>query len=404
MTSRTLLLVGAGIMGRPYIRAARRLGYRLVLVEGAARAADIRDEVDELYVTSGELEEAWTAAALAAVRNQVPDGVLAFAEPQVIAAALVQERLGLPGPSLHAAVVSRNKALQRAVFASDGIPQPEHLLVRDLADAADWAASRYPVIVKPLNQSGSRGISAVHCAAEFSALASATTGPRLVETIEHGPEYSWEALLHKGRIVFDNLTAKQTTGSPRYVETQHLAAADVPAHQESSVRDTCERVVSAIGASDGLVHLEFRLTDNGPRVMEVAVRTPGDYIMEMLSLTYGRDLFEAVVRVAMSGEAEPQAAGPQAAGPQAYAGVWLPIAPPGRLRAVAGLDRVRAHPHVAAADIWYRPGDVVPALASSSDRAGYVLVSASTTADRDSALAFARDCLRIETETEVQSY
>jgi biotin carboxylase len=394
----TLLLVGAGIMGRPYIRAARRLGCRIVLIEGAARAGDIRDEVDKLCVTSSELEEAWTATALAAVRDQVPDGVLAFAEPQVIAAALVRERLGLPGPSLNAAVVSRNKALQRAVFASHGIPQPEHRLVSNLADAADWASSRYPVIVKPLNQSGSRGVSAVHCASEFAALSAQAAGPRLVEVIEHGPEYSWEALLCDGRIVFDNLTAKETTGSPQYVETRHLAAAQVPAHQESRVRDICHRVTSALMVSAGLVHLEFRLTDNGPRVMEVAVRTPGDYIMDMLSLTYGCDFFEAVIRVAMSGEVEPWTAGPQA-----YAGVWFPVASPGRLRAVAGLDQVRGHPDVAAAEIWYQPGDVVPPLASSRDRAGYVLVSASTTAERDSALAFARDCLRIETETEVQS-
>ena len=58
----------------------------------------------------------------------------------ILAAALVADRLGLPGPGLAAAVVSRNKALQRGVFAAAGVAQPEYVVTDDLTTVADWAA------------------------------------------------------------------------------------------------------------------------------------------------------------------------------------------------------------------------------------------------------------------------
>ena len=137
-----LLLVGVGVMGRPYITAARRLGLRVRAVEVDSRADLVRSDVDALYTARGSLDEAWAEAAFAAIADARPDGVIAFTEWHVTAAALVQHRLGVAGPSLHAAVVSRNKALQRGLFAAAGVPQPGYTLVGSLPQAADWALPR----------------------------------------------------------------------------------------------------------------------------------------------------------------------------------------------------------------------------------------------------------------------
>src|SRR5258708_37309633 len=120
---RTLLLVGVGMSGRPYIGAARRLGARVHVVEAPSRAPAIADQVDGVTICSGESDEAWAEAAAVAMACR-PSGVLAFSEPHVLGAALVQDEYGLPGPSLRAAVTSRNKALQRGRVAAAGIGQP----------------------------------------------------------------------------------------------------------------------------------------------------------------------------------------------------------------------------------------------------------------------------------------
>src|ERR1022692_4487596 len=102
----TLLMVGVGMFGRPYISAARQLGARVHAVEVPARAQAIADRVDGVTICSGESDEAWAEAAVMAATFCHPSGVVAYSEPHVLGAALVQDEFGLPGPSLRAAVIS----------------------------------------------------------------------------------------------------------------------------------------------------------------------------------------------------------------------------------------------------------------------------------------------------------
>jgi biotin carboxylase len=379
----TLLLVGVGRMGRPYIAAARRLNVRVHAVEVAANAATIADEVDEVTVCRGTADELWAQAAHAAVSSRRPDGVIAFSEPQVLAAALVQDELGLPGPSLRAAVASRNKALQRARFAAAGIGQPDYLVTDRLADARAWASDRLPVVVKPLSSAGSAGVELVADAAAYERVSvrRADEGRLLVERAVTGPEYSWEALVQDGKIWLANLTRKETTGPPHFVEVAHRVPAEVDAPARAAADDLGAAVVDALGIRTGLVHLEFRRSPDGPRVMEVAVRTPGDYLMDLLGLAYGVDWFELALRVALGRDLPPPPVGPVR-----YAASYLPVVPAGTVTAVNGLADVRAHPGVVDAGITVSPGDTVEPARSSINRVGQVVLAADDRDDLEAAL------------------
>ncbi len=390
----SLLLVGVGRMGRPYLAAARRLGAGVRAVEVPERAAPLADQLDGVTLCRGEPDELWAEAADAAARAARPDGVLAFSEPHVLAAALVQNELGLPGPSLRAAVLSRNKALQRARFATAGIGQPEYLVTDRLADARSWAAGRLPVIVKPLSSAGSNGVEHVPDLDTYSAVAARRDGEGrlLVERAVSGPEYSWEALVRDGQVWFANLTAKETTGPPNFVEVAHRTAADVDEGILSQADALGAAVVAALAMSTGLVHLEFRLSPDGPMVMEVAVRTPGDYLMDLLGLTYGVDWFELAVRAAL-GRPLP----PPPAGPERYAASYLPVAPAGVVTAVSGLDEILAHPCVVSAGVSVAPGDLVAPARSSSQRVGQVVLAADDRKELDAALEDVRRTLVVAT-------
>ena len=390
----SLLLVGVGRMGRPYLAAARRLGAGVRAVEVPERAAPLADQLDGVTLCRGEPDELWAEAADAAARAARPDGVLAFSEPHVLAAALMQNELGLPGPSLRAAVLSRNKALQRARFATAGIGQPEYLVTDRLADARSWAAGRLPVIVKPLSSAGSNGVEHVPDLDTYSAVAARRDGEGrlLVERAVSGPEYSWEALVRDGQVWFANLTAKETTGPPNFVEVAHRTAADVDEGILSQADALGAAVVAALGMSTGLVHLEFRLSPDGPMVMEVAVRTPGDYLMDLLGLTYGVDWFELAVRAAL-GRPLP----PPPAGPERYAASYLPVAPAGVVTAVSGLDEILAHPCVVSAGVSVAPGDLVAPARSSSQRVGQVVLAADDRKELDAALEDVRRTLVVAT-------
>jgi len=391
-----LLLVGVGLMGRPYVEAARRLGLGVSAVETEAKAEATAPLVDRLFVTAGDTDEAWAATAYAAVGDGAVDGVIAFSEPQVLAAALVQETLGRPGPSLHAAVLSRNKALQRGRFAARGLRQPEYLVTRSLASSREWARTRLPVVVKPLSLAGSEGVELVADLAAYDAVARRRCHetPLLIEVAVEGEEYSWEGLVDDGVIRFGNITAKHTSGPPNFVELCHRAAADLPPEERRQVAALARGVVAALGVRTGLVHLEFRLPPEGPTIIEVAVRTPGDFIMDTLGLTYGFDWFEMAVRLAV-GLPLPALS----ADPVCYAASLFITAPPGVVVATGGLAEVRALPGVVAADIEVAPGDVVLPTTSSAERVGWALVKGASRWGLEEAMATVRSTLVVDTAT-----
>ena len=387
---RELMLIGVGRMGRPYLAAARRLGLGVHAVEAASRLATVAADVDAVQPCHGELDEQWSASASRAAHGRPPAGVVAFSEPQVTAAALLQDGLGLPGPGLHAATLSRNKALQRGCFAAAGLRQPEHLITDDLHAAAGWAAARLPVVVKPLSSAGSEGVELVADMAAYCALAVRRAGerPLLVERYVEGPEYSWEAIVSDGEVWFANTTAKETTGPPHFVELAHRTAAEPP----PGTAELAAGVVGALRMRTGIVHMEFRVTPEGPTLMEVAVRMPGDFIMDALGLTYGVSWFELVVRGAM-GLPLP----PAPAGPVRYAASLLPVAAPGVVREIRGLAEVVAHPCVVAAGLRVAEGDVVAPLESSAQRAGHVVLAADSRAELEAAIADVRATLVVDT-------
>ncbi|MEU5765523.1 ATP-grasp domain-containing protein [Streptomyces asoensis] len=394
---RELLLVGVGVMGRPYVAAARRLGLRVRAVEAHDWAGAIEDLVDAVEPSRGRygsLDELWAETVHSAARTHPPAGILAFTESHVLGAALAQDRFGLPGPSLQAAVISRNKALQRGRFRTHGIGQPDHVLTDDLADSAGWAGPRLPVVVKPLSSAGSDGVELVADAAAFerTALRRAAERPLLVESALEGPEYSWEALVRDGEVWFSNLTAKTTTGPPHFVEVAHRAAVSLPAPDADRVAALGRSVIDAIGMRTGIVHLEFRMTDAGPAVMEVAVRTPGDYIMELCSLAYGIDWHEMVVRLATGTELPPPPRGPVR-----HAASLFVISDPGLVIAVDGLDEVRRHPAVVDAAVKVAVGDTVGRTSSSLQRTAYAVLAADSPEELEEAIEFTRRTLSIKT-------
>jgi biotin carboxylase len=394
MAEPELLQVGIGIMGTPYIAAARGLGARIRLIETEPHLSRLAGEVDEAVAAPGTADEAWAAAACAAAARRRPDGVLAAGERHVIAAALVQDELGLPGPGLRAAVISRNKGLQRARLAQAGVPQPEHVVVDDLSAARDWALVRLPVVVKPLSSSGSAGVELVPDVVAFDRAAACRAGRLAVEAMVSGPEYSYEGLISAGHVVYGNVTEKETLGPPGFVEVCHRPGHRFEPGAQQQVDELVAQVVAGLGMSSGIVHLEFRHAPAGPVLIEVAVRTPGDYLMDAISLTAGFDLYRAVVSLALDLPLDI----PATTEPVAFTATWMVTAEPGRIVAVDGLDEVRRHPGVVRAQLRRQVGDLVAPLRSSLDRVGHVLIRARTAAERDATLAFVRDRLRIITK------
>lgn len=392
---RRLLLIGMGRVGRPYTKAAREMGLDLAVLDrppslAFAKARGYLDDDQIGYPVVGTSTAAWYSALAEVLAAGPVHGVVPFGEPHVMAAALIADELALPGPGLRAAMVSQDKALQRSLFARHGILQPASLAPPDLDVAAAWAASRYPVIAKPADGTGSRGVRLV--ADETELRDWHTEGPFLVEQYLTGAEYSLECVVRQSELVFAEPTRKTTTEPPYYVELGHTVPADLP--DPGPAEALAAAVARAMGMRDGLMHLEFRLEDTGPHLMEVAVRTPGDHIFELHALAHGTDLFAAALAVALGDEPAVRRTRSGAAA------VRFPTAEPGLVERIEGLPATRRLPEVADVQIDVAPGDRVVPYRSSRDRTAAILLRADDPESLARAAKTAEDLLRIRTTPE----
>jgi biotin carboxylase len=217
----------------------------------------------------------------------------------------VAEGLGLTGNGRASAMASTNKHLMRLAFERRGLPSCRSILVEEGADLAALPLA-YPVIVKPTDRSGSRGIRKV---GEVSGLPAAIAFARepsfekkvLVEEFAEGREYSIEYLSWQGGHHFLAATEKFTTGAPLFVETGHLQP---PRHMEpetlAAIKALVPQVLDSLGVRFGASHTELKVDDDGSiRIIECGARMGGDCIgSDLVKLSTGVDFVQGVIDTA----------------------------------------------------------------------------------------------------------
>lgn len=376
-----LLMVGCGWMGRPYLARAHDRGLEVAILDSAAafswaETKAAMTSTDRGYVVHGDDTEAYLAAAAAALADGPVGGVLAFSEPHVLAAALLAEELGLPSPGLRAATTSRNKLIQRGLFTRRGISQPEHTVARTAAGAVSWAQDRYPVVAKPLSSSGSLGVEIIDSSYDLARWVNQNDNyrPFLVEEYLTGPEFSIEAVVIDRRVVFSSVTAKIITGRPYCVELEHWIPGVDDLADRAAAEALLDQVVHALGMGSGLVHLEFKAEPSGPHLVEVAVRTPGDYLTDGVLAATGVDLYDCAIAAALGLAPSIDRTVDQ------QVCIWFPTSDPGRITQISDSATIGTLAGVVKAEIDYEPGGEVHPLTSSMDRLGVVIVSADDSA------------------------
>ncbi|MFI0187323.1 acetyl-CoA carboxylase biotin carboxylase subunit family protein [Streptomyces sp. NPDC017082] len=239
----------------------------------------------------------------ASVQDWITDfdirGVICSGEVFVDPAGALSEALGLPGPGAWAARVCRDKVMQRVVLGDHG-PSWRAFAPH----ARDTATSDgYPCVVKPAGRMFSSGVVKVSDDAELRAALAAYEPDEtiLVEELVTGPEFSVEALVHHGEVVWSGVTAKITNeDSSRYfTEIGHTSPAKVPSSESDALIAANTAILKALRFGSGITHAEFRLREGQPVLMEIAARLPGDAITMLWHLATGQPIEPAIVDLAL---------------------------------------------------------------------------------------------------------
>lgn len=243
-------------------------------------------------------------------------GVMTYMEPNVELAARLAQNLGLPGLTPEAAIACRDKAETRRLLSLHRVPSARFWYAEREQDAVGFAHQLgFPVVVKPRGLGGSAGVrladtpAAVRAAFRTAAgatilgLSAASLPGCLVEEYLDGEEISAETVVvGPGQASIVAVTRKVLGPEPTFLETGHSVRADDPLLRDPALQDVVRRAVDALGITCGLFHIELRLTDRGPRVIEVNARLGGDLIPRLVELALGIDLPAAAAALATGAE------------------------------------------------------------------------------------------------------
>lgn len=237
-------------------------------------------------------------------------GVLCWDETKIIAAAHVAAGLGLPGGQVEAMEHCRDKSLTRTALAGTAVAQPASMLVATVDEALARAEEiGYPVVLKPRAAATSWGVvlartpAEVRGAFELSNTATIAGARRydasvLVEEYVTGPEISVDSTVFRGEVTPVVVARKEVGYEPYFEEVGHTVDANDPLLVDPALRAALTEAHAAIGFTDGWTHAEFRLTPNGPKLIEVNGRLGGGLIPYLGQLASGVDAGLAAAAVA----------------------------------------------------------------------------------------------------------
>lgn len=293
-----IVIIGANDFQRPLIQKAHEMGYETHVFAWRAGATGAQD-ADYFYeISITEKEE-----ILEECRRIRPQAVATIGSDLAnITVQYLAEKLGLPGNSRECIENSTNKFKMREAFARAGIWTP--FFATAGADQEIKVPS-WPVIVKPTDRSGSRGITRVECEEELKpaierAIEQSFEKRAIVEEYIEGAEYSVETISYQGRHTLLAITKKYTTGNPHYIEVGHLEPAPLEAGMKEKVRQTVFAALDALEVKNGAGHSELRIDrDGNVKIIEIGSRMGGDCIgSDLVPLSTEQDFVGMVVDVA----------------------------------------------------------------------------------------------------------
>ena len=308
MMGMRIAIIGASYLQQPLVEKAKDMGLYTICFAWAdgAVCADVADKFYTISII--EKDE-----ILAICQEERIDGICTIASDVAApTVAYVAEKLGLVGNSYKSACNANNKYEMRKIFSEVGVPCPKFKVLRTLEDIAEINFD-FPLIVKPVDRSGSLGVAKVNSKSELGdavvkALDCSFCKQAIVEEYVEGREISVEFISYKGKHFPLQITDKVTTGSPHFVELEHHQPADLSHELYDRIYALTDKVLTALGITNGASHSEYRITDDGRIVvMEVGGRMGGDFIgSDLVKLSTGYDFLQGVIEVALGSFTKPK--------------------------------------------------------------------------------------------------
>ena len=371
MDKKTIMVFGVGELQESIIKRAKAKGLFVVGIDPCANAY-CRDSVDVFEIVGGQDYEGTLAVAR---KYNVSAIVTAATDKPLVMMARVAKEMNLPFYSEETALISTDKFKMKECFRKAGIPCANGGLIKSIDEAEGLV---YPVILKPRDNSGSRGVifcnNKVELEAAFNeAMQYTRLDSVLVEEFIEGQEYSIESLHFDGKSEVIQFTEKRTTPFPYNVELGHIQPANMSEKHKEQIRKIIADIAVALGFENCPSHTELKINERGIFIIETSPRLGGDYITSTLTpLSTGINLEEQLLNIATDNPVDTTTGKVE----RASAVRFFSFNESNTITALPDQDTVLGWPHVVDYSFKLTIGDKVNQITSSLNRYGQIILQA----------------------------
>lgn len=378
MDKKSILVFGVGELQLSIIERAKQIGLFVVGIDPCSDAA-CKDACDAFEVVGGQ-DLIRTIAVCH--KYDIKAIVTAATDKPLAMMASVAEKLGYPFYSITTASWSTDKFQMKQRFLEGGVPCAQGRLISSADEAEDMV---YPIIVKPRDNSGSRGVKLCRNKQELEnsiaeAFEVSRLGTVLVEEFIGGREFSIESLHYDGKSEVIQFTEKKTTEFPYNVELGHKQPAALTDDERDQIRDIISKIANCMHFENCPSHTELKVNDRGIFVIETSPRLGGDYITSTLTpLSTGINLEDQLLHIAL-GESVDTISGRV----EKASAVCFFSLQEGEVNAIdERIFEVSSWPNVHSFNFKLKVGDKVNKITSSLNRYGQFIVTGENRAEVD---------------------
>lgn len=307
MSQKKLMLLGGLRYLLPVIEEAHKLGAYVITADYLPDniAHGFSDEYCNVSIIDKD-------AVLSAAERLKIDGILSHAvDPGVISAAYVAEKMGLPFQcSYESAAILQDKSRFRDFLRANGFNCPNAKGYDSIEDALnDVRYFNWPVIVKPVDSAGSKGVTKVADPVALPeairvALAASVSKRFIIEDFleKSGFSAGSESFVVDGKLVYNAFYDQYFDAESLnpYTPSAEIWPSVMPASYQDEIKSELQRLIDLMGIKTGLFNVECRVcTDGKPYLMEVSPRAGGNRLAEILNYAADVNIIEQETRKAL---------------------------------------------------------------------------------------------------------
>lgn len=389
----------------PAYEIARKMGLRVVGSDMNPAAPGFKLADDRIIASTYDAQET-LEKVIEFTREKRIDGVMTLASDVPMTVAMVSDKLNLPGVAIETARISSNKLFQLEAFQKNNVPVPPYREIVSVSQLKEMIVEwGFPVIVKPPDNRGSRGVLRITPDTDIEwafrmSLSQSNTGSIIVQPFIPGRQISSESLVVNGRCYTAMFSSRNYEFLDRYapyiIENGGGLPATLTEIESHQLDEVIQRVADALHIENGPLKGDLVMTDEGPMVLEATARMGGGYaVSHSIPLTTGINLVEQVIRMAL-GETIDREQLISKKIQTAALRFFFPA--PGLIKAIHGFDALDKCPWIVLKQMYRGVGDLVDRVTDHTKRTGCVIAIGKDRAEADERACKAIESVQIVTQ------